>query len=230
MASIELRDISFRYPIRKIGRRRRRRKPVPALKNISLTVGAGDRVGLIGNNGAGKSTLLRVLAGIYVPQRGVLEIRGRVTSLLSLSVGLDYGASGRENIVMVGMLLGFSRSKIEKELESIADFAEVAERIDQPVGSYSQGMTIRLVFAIAVYFRPEILLLDEWISNGDAWFVKKIGDLFNAIMGDGNLFLIASHRTELIETCCNKVLWMEEGAVKYFGDMGGGLSAYRSSR
>jgi lipopolysaccharide transport system ATP-binding protein len=186
---------------------------VRALDGIDLEIREGERIGLTGHNGSGKSTLLRVLAGVYEPTGGRLEVHGRVASLLDISIGMDVEASGLENIFLKGLLLGFSRNDIQKKVEEIMDFSGLGEYIDMPVRTYSSGMVMRLAFSIATSIEADILLMDEWLSVGDADFVKKAEDRLKSLIHQTPILVIASHSKEILQEVCSRVLRLEGGRI-----------------
>lgn len=186
---------------------------VRALDGIDLDIREGERIGLTGHNGSGKSTLLRVLAGVYEPTEGRLEVCGRVASLLDISIGMDVEASGLENIFLKGLLLGFSRNDIQRKVEEITDFSGLGEYIDMPVRTYSSGMVMRLAFSIATSIEADILLMDEWLSVGDADFVKKAEDRLKSLIHRTPILVIASHSKEILQEVCSRVLRLEGGRI-----------------
>ena len=186
---------------------------VRALDGIDLEIREGERIGLTGHNGSGKSTLLRVLAGVYEPTGGRLEVHGRVASLLDISIGMDVEASGLENIFLKGLLLGFSRNDIQKKVEEIMDFSGLGEYIDMPVRTYSSGMVMRLAFSIATSIEADILLMDEWLSVGDADFVKKAEDRLKSLIHRTPILVIASHSKEVLQEVCSRVMRLEGGKI-----------------
>ena len=187
---------------------------VEALRGVTLDIRAGDRVGLIGHNGAGKTTLLRLLAGIYEPTSGVFRNQGRVTSLLDLTLGLDYEATGYENIVLRGLILGSSKTEMQRLTPQIAEFSELGDYLNMPVRTYSSGMVLRLAFAIVTSVHADVLLMDEWLSVGDADFVKKAEKHMMDFVGKADILVLASHNWNIIDDLCNVIVEMEAGAVK----------------
>ncbi|SAL69345.1 ABC transporter-like protein [Caballeronia cordobensis] len=187
---------------------------VEALRDVSLEVSAGDRVGLVGHNGAGKTTLLRLLAGIYEPTAGSFRSQGRVTSLLDLTLGLDYEATGYENIVLRGLILGASKADMMRLTPQIADFSELGDYLNMPVRTYSSGMVLRLAFAIVTSVHADVLLMDEWLSVGDANFVKKAEAHMQEFVGKADILVLASHNAKIIEDLCNVIVELEHGTVK----------------
>lgn len=187
---------------------------IRSLDGVSFSIGEGERVGLIGHNGAGKSTLLRTLGKVYAPTAGRVDIEGEIGSLVDISLGIDPEATGRENIFIRGALLGLQRKEIADHFEEIVDFSDLGEFIDMPVRTYSSGMHLRLAFAVATIIRPEILLMDEWLSVGDAAFNTKAEQRLDSLVQSSRILVIASHSRDLIERICNRVLWFEHGKLK----------------
>jgi ABC-type polysaccharide/polyol phosphate transport system ATPase subunit len=190
---------------------------VQALRNVNLSLKHGDRIGLVGHNGAGKTTLLRAMAGVYEPTEGVVRAVGRVTPLFDVGLGIDPEATGYENILLRGSLLGMTRQEIDAVKEEIAEFTELGDYLDVPVRTYSSGMTLRLAFAVSTCVSPDILLLDEFLAVGDAHFLHKAEDRLNRMISRAGVMVLASHSTELIKRLCGKVAWMEAGSVRALG-------------
>jgi lipopolysaccharide transport system ATP-binding protein len=199
---------------------------VRALSGISIEMKDGDRIGLVGHNGAGKSTFLRVLSGVFVPTGGTAVIEGTVGSLIDVSLGINPEASGRENIFLRGALLGLSKARVRESFEEIVNFSELGEFIEMPVRTYSSGMQLRLAFAVSTIVRPEILLMDEWLSVGDEGFQSKASGRLTAVVEASKILVLASHSRELLEKVTNKVVWLERGEVKMFGPSHDVLGAY----
>lgn len=199
---------------------------VRALGNISLALQDGDRLGLVGHNGAGKSTLLRVMSGVFVPTGGTAHIEGSVGSLIDVSLGINPEASGRENIFLRGALLGLSKAEIKDKFDEIVEFSELGEFIEVPMRTYSSGMQLRLAFAVSTIVRPEILLMDEWLSVGDEGFKAKASERLTTVVDASKILVLASHSRELLEKVTKKVLWLEHGEAKMFGPSEEVLSAY----
>lgn len=189
---------------------------ITALDDVSLTLLPGDRLGVLGDNGAGKSTLLRVIAGIYKPTSGDVNVEGRVSSLLDIFFGIDMDASGRENIIIRGILLGLSRHDIAKISEKIIEFIDIEEFIDYPMKTYSTGMKMRVAFAISVHVTADILILDEWLSVGDKGFVIKAEKALTDKISSAQIVVYASHSEEQIKRTCNKVIYLEKGRIISF--------------
>lgn len=187
---------------------------VEALRDVTLDIRPGDRVGLVGHNGAGKTTLLRMLAGIYEPTFGTLRSEGRITSLLDVTLGLDYEASGYENILLRGLMLGASKAQMRELTPSIAEFSELGEYLHMPVRTYSSGMVLRLAFSIVTSVEADILLMDEWLSVGDASFVAKAEERMQSFVGRASIMILASHNPQIISDLCNVKLTLEHGTIK----------------
>jgi lipopolysaccharide transport system ATP-binding protein len=191
---------------------------VRALEGLSFTLKDGDRVGLLGHNGAGKSTLLRLLSGVYEPSSGSARIEGEIGSLIDISLGIDPEATGRENIYLRGGLLGMTRSEIAAQFDDIIEFSELGDFIDMPLRTYSTGMHLRLAFAVSTVVRPEILLMDEWLSVGDEGFKHKAEARLSELVRSTNILVIASHSRELVLHTCNRIIWLEHGKIRLDGD------------
>ncbi len=189
-----------------------------AVKGVSFEVEKGKILGIVGKNGSGKSTLLRAIAGIFSPDEGEIDLHGNSISLLSIGVGFQNALSGRENIYLSGMLLGFSRSFIDEKLDEIIEFSELGEFIDRPVKSYSSGMYSKLAFAITAILETDIMLIDEVLSVGDAKFKKKsYAKMKELISKEDRTVLIVSHNSDTIKNLCDNVLWIHEGNMKMYG-------------
>lgn len=199
---------------------------IRALDKLSFNLQDGDRVGLLGHNGAGKSTLLRALSRVYAPTSGTAEIEGEVGSLIDISLGINPEATGRENIFIRGALLGFNKQEIESHLDEVIEFSELGDFIEMPVRTYSSGMHLRLAFAVSTVVRPEILLMDEWLSVGDENFKLKAEARLAYLVDATKILVIASHSRELIETSCNRAIWLEHGQIKMDGSASEVCSAY----
>lgn len=186
---------------------------IRSLEDVSFEIREGERVGIVGHNGAGKSTLLRALSNVYAPTAGRVEIVGEIGSLVDIGLGIDGEATGRENIFIRGALLGLKRKEIEDRFEEIVEFSELGEFINMPVRTYSSGMHLRLAFAVATIIRPEILIMDEWLSVGDASFTEKAEKRLNSLVKSSRILIIASHSRELIERICTRAMWFEHGKL-----------------
>ncbi|MCD8161058.1 MAG: ABC transporter ATP-binding protein [Clostridiales bacterium] len=189
-----------------------------ALHGVSFEVGKGEIIGLIGRNGSGKSTLLRVLAGIFEPDKGSVDLHGNTVSLLALGVGFQTQLSGRENIYLSGLLLGFTKAEIDDQIDEIIAFSELGRFIEQPVRTYSSGMQSKLGFAITAILKTDIILVDEVLSVGDAHFKKKSGRKMAELISEkSRTVVIVSHNAETIRTNCEKVIWLHDGDIRRIG-------------
>ena len=186
---------------------------VRALDELNFKFQEGDRVGLVGHNGSGKSTLLQVLAGIFEPNSGELIVNGKITSMLGITLGMDGDVTGLENIYLRGRLMGLSPSKIDAMVDDIAEFAGLGGYLHLPMRTYSSGMAMRLAFAIATSIKADIILMDEWMSVGDADFALKANERLNKLMNDARLVVIASHNHKMILDQCNKIMTLEHGKI-----------------
>ena len=184
-----------------------------AVDGISLSISNGDRLGIVGPNGAGKSTLLQMIAGLTTPSRGSISVSGHVTAIMTLGVGLRDHATGRENIYLDGELQGKSRVEVREVVDEVIAFSELGEFIDQPVRTYSTGMKARLAFSMLCHIDPEILVIDEALSVGDAAFSRKAGEKIREICARGRIVIIVSHSMTAIREMCNRCLWLEGGRV-----------------
>lgn len=199
---------------------------VRSIDNLNFTLTDGERVGLIGHNGAGKSTLLRLLSGVYYPTGGTVHREGNVGSLIDISLGIDPEATGRENIFLRGGLLGMTKRDIQLAFDSIVTFSELGDFVDMPLRTYSSGMHLRLAFAVSTLLRPEILLMDEWLSVGDEHFKHKAEARLKDLVQSSNILVIASHDRELVQDVCTRVLWLEHGRIRDDGRPEEVLQAY----
>lgn len=199
---------------------------VEALKDITLSLREGDRVGLVGHNGAGKSTLLRLLSGIYEPTRGAARIRGRVAPVFDLGVGMDPEISGYENIIIRGLFLGQTRKQMKAKVEEIADFTELGEYLDMPLRTYSTGMRVRLAMGVVTSIDPEILLLDEGIGAVDAEFMKKARVKLAELVSRSGILVFASHSNEFLAQLCDSAMWIDHGRIRQRGSIEEIVTAY----
>jgi len=197
----------------RIGQSINRHPLVTALEDINFTFEEGSRVGLLGNNGSGKTTLLRVLSGIYAPVTGRLVARGRIASLLDVSMGLDPDATGFENIYLRGILDGLKPVRIRSKIDEIAEFTELGEYLNLPVRTYSSGMMLRLAFAISTSVEADILIMDEWLSVGDQSFSIKASKRLEELIGKTSILVVASHDHSLINQVCNRKIQLERGRI-----------------
>lgn len=186
---------------------------VRALDHLTFDWKEGERIGLVGHNGSGKTTLLRVLAGIYEPTAGTIDIRGTVVSMLSITLGMDPEASGYDNIFLRGTILGLRRSEISKLIDEVCEFSELGDYVYMPMRTYSSGMTMRLMFAISTSVRADIILMDEWLSVGDQEFAEKAQKRLVNVVNDAKLLVIASHSPEVIQKTCTRVVHLDHGRI-----------------
>lgn len=199
---------------------------VQALKDISLTLKDGDRVGLIGSNGAGKSTLLRVMAGIYPPTTGTISSQGTISALLDLSLGMDDDSTGYQNIRLRCMLLGMSPEEINQKEGEIASFTELDSYLHLPIRTYSSGMKVRLAFAISTAVDPDILLLDEVIGAGDASFIEKAKERLTKLHERAKVVVLASHQDSILRQNCDIGIWLSGGGIVELGPIDEVLNSY----
>lgn len=237
---IEVRDVSMRFRMANdrissikeyaIARLRGKLKynEFEALKHVSFDVKRGEVMGLIGHNGAGKSTLLKVISGILKPTEGSVIVRGNVAPMLELGSGFDFDMTGRENIFLNGAILGYSEEFLKSKYEEIVAFSEIGPFINVPLRNYSSGMVTRLAFSIATVVVPEILIVDEVLSVGDAAFQEKSLSRMMELMSGGTTVLFVSHNLEQIRKMCGRALWLEHGHILMFGDAQTVLDAYKN--
>lgn len=243
-ALVELRDVSLRfvsyydksYSLKRavIDLVLRRESPLPsaefwALRNVSMTLRKSERLGIVGANGAGKSTLLRVLARIYPPTSGLLEVRGTVAPLIEMGAGFNPELSGTENIILNGAMLGFSRRAMQAKVDGIYEFTGLREFAEMPLKYYSSGMYMRLAFAIATGIEPDILLIDESLGSGDAAFVDKAKARILNLMDRSNAVVIVSHDLTALCELCTRGIWMHRGQVAADGPIDQVIHAYLAS-
>jgi lipopolysaccharide transport system ATP-binding protein len=190
---------------------------VKGLENINLEIKEGERVGLVGHNGSGKTTLLRVLSGIYSPTSGTALIDGECVSLINISLGIDPEATGRENIRLRAVMMGLTRSELRDRLEEITEFSGLGDFLEMPFRTYSSGMQLRLAFATSTSIRPEILIMDEWLSTGDEDFKERASKRLQEIVSSTKILVLASHSKELLVQNCNRLVWLEHGRIRLDG-------------
>lgn len=192
---------------------------IEAVKDVTFSVEEGDILGIIGKNGSGKSTLLKALAGIFSPNAGTIDLKGHNVSLLSIGVGFQKTMTGRQNIVLSGMLLGFSEDEINVKMEEIVKFAELGDFIDRPVKTYSSGMYSKLAFSITVVLESDIMLIDEVLSVGDQKFKRKSYNKMKELIAHRDrTVVIVSHSITTLAELCDKVMWMDEGGIVKIGE------------
>ena len=212
-------DTLKEFFIRTLKRNKKKTKTISALKDISFNIPKGDRVGIIGFNGAGKSTLLKLLAGIYTPTSGNIEIKGKIAPLLELGAGFDMNYTGHANIFLYGAFLGYSEEFLKEKYDEIVEFSELEESINYHVKTYSSGMRAKLGFSIATIVEPDILIIDEILSVGDIKFQRKSSDKIRSLINSGITVLLVSHSVGQIRDLCNKAMWIDDGELKMFGDV-----------
>jgi len=235
MAAIKLNDVSVEYPVPHLQNRSfvgavkkaavgglikpEKVLRIRALDHVTASLQDGDRLGLLGRNGAGKTTLLKVMAAILPPTEGHVRVEGRISPLISMMLGLDNEASGYENIRIRGRLMGFSEAEIAEMTPEIAAFTELEDYLQLPLKTYSSGMRMRLTFAASTAFRPEVLLLDEWLGTGDLEFRDKAARRLRALIDQSGIFVFASHSRDLHKRVSNKGAVLERGKLLFFGDI-----------
>lgn len=241
MAKIELEDLDLTFQVRKNtgvtlkefvvrGLFRQSANPrmtVHALRDISLAVRDGERLGIIGHNGAGKSTLLRLLAGIYPPSRGRRLVSGQISSLFDIALGFEGDATGWENIGYRSYLQGETPRTIRGKIDAIAEFSELGDFLNMPVRYYSAGMSVRLAFAIATAIEPEILLVDEVLSVGDLAFQEKAARRMREMMSKAEIIVMVSHDLSSIAKLCDRAIWMDHGTIRLSGPTAEVIAAYQ---
>lgn len=240
MAHIELKQLNLTFQVRKNsgvtlkefivrGLFRKSANPkmtVEALRNLNLSVGDGERLGIIGHNGAGKSTLLRLLAGIYPPTSGRRLVSGQISSLFDIALGFEGDASGWENIGYRSYLQGETPRTIRDKIDAIAEFSELGDFLNMPVRYYSAGMSVRLAFAIATAIEPEILLVDEVLSVGDLAFQEKAARRMREMMSKAKIIIMVSHDLTSIAKLCDRAIWMDHGTIRLSGPTSEVIAAY----
>jgi lipopolysaccharide transport system ATP-binding protein len=247
-AIIELKGVDLSYPIYSIRARSLRNTianmavggrllkngsdviHVNALSGINISLSQGDRLGIVGHNGAGKTTLLKVLAGVYEPDKGHVHVNGRISSMIDINLGADPELTGRENLINMGRIRGFTTREILAKCSEIIEFTDLGHFIDLPMKTYSAGMVTRLIFGVATSLDPDILLMDEWIGAGDKFFFQKATDRLNDILTKSRVIVLASHNWALMASLCNKLLVLDAGAQVYFGDIEGWDEAANAPR
>lgn len=248
MAYLSLRNVSVEFPIYQganrslkkallragtgggLKRTADNRVCVRALDNLTFDLTHGDRVGLVGSNGAGKTTLLRVLAQIYEPVSGQIEIEGRISPLFDTGLGLSPDATGYENIHLRSYYMGMAPSEVRARVAEVAAFTELGDYLNMPVRTYSSGMILRLAFAVATCVQPEILLMDEWMMAGDASFLKKARARMENFVSQSSIMVLATHSESLMAEWCNKAIYLHQGQVKMFGPTKEVLQEYAKIR
>ena len=217
---------TFKSALRRMGKGERVVKEVEALQDVSFEITHGTVLGIVGHNGAGKSTLMRAISGILPPSAGRIEVHGRISTLLALGVGFNPQLSGKENVMLGGLAAGLTRDEVNERYETIADFAELGEFIEMPMRTYSSGMFSRLAFSVAVHMEPDVLIIDEALSAGDAKFKKKAAQKMDELMGQARTLLLVSHALSTIKEMCNDAIWLDHGRLMRRGDPSEIVDAY----
>jgi ABC-type polysaccharide/polyol phosphate transport system ATPase subunit len=217
---------TLRSTMLRLGRRERVVREIEAVRDVSFDVPHGTVLGIVGANGAGKSTLVRTIAGILPPTAGRVEVRGRVSTLLALGVGFNRALSGRENVVLGGLAAGLKRDMLAAKYDEIVEFAELEEFMDMPMRTYSSGMYGRLAFAVAVNMEPDILLIDEALSAGDAHFRQKAAEKMRELCGEDRTVVLVSHALGTIQELADRAIWMSKGELQMWDDPDSVINAY----
>ena len=201
-----------------------------ALQDVDFSIEKGEVLGLVGANGAGKSTLLKVIYGILKPTKGTVTVHGNIVPMLELGSGFDLELTGRENVFLNGAILGYSEDFLKEKYQEIVDFSELGEFIEMPLRNYSSGMITRLAFSIATVVKPDILIVDEILSVGDAAFQKKSKNRMMELMSGGTTVLLVSHSAEQITEMCSRAIWLEKGTMKMIGPAADVCRAYEEGQ
>jgi ABC-2 type transport system ATP-binding protein len=246
VAAISLQNVSVAFPVYDASSRSLKKTLLPtgtggridgdsghisivlALDGVTLSLNHGDRLGLIGHNGAGKTTLLRVLAGIYEPGGGKIQVDGHVAPLFDIALGMDPEATGYENIFLRGLFLGLTRKQVAAKLDEIAEFTELGDFLHLPIRTYSDGMRMRLAFGVSTSIEPDILLLDEGIGAGDAAFLKRANKRMAEFATKAGIIVLASHSEGLIRRICRTAAILERGQLVAVGEVDEMLALYRT--
>lgn len=218
------------FSIIKRNQKRELLKDVHALRNFTMHVSEGERVGVIGHNGAGKSTLLKTIAGIYPIESGTIDVQGKIRALFDISLGFDLESTGRENILYRGLLLGASPEEMKEKMDEIVAFADIGEFIDYPVKAYSTGMAVRLAFAVSTCIDGDVLLLDEILGAGDAEFQVKARKRIFDLMDNSKLMVLVTHDLEAAVNICSRVILLQKGSIVYDGDPKTAVNEYKRIR
>ncbi len=238
MPAISVQDVSITYrttfertptlkdALVRFGRGQRVVREVEAVKHVSFDLPQGQILGIVGHNGAGKSTLMRAVAGILPPTSGRIEIRGRVSTLLALGVGFNAQLSGKENVLLGGLAAGLTREQVAAKYDEITEFAELGDFMEMPMKTYSSGMFSRLAFSVAVHMEPDILLVDEALSAGDAAFRHKANAKMQELLSQARTMIMVSHALGTITDMCHQAIWMDHGRLMMHGDPQEVVNAY----
>jgi ABC-type polysaccharide/polyol phosphate transport system ATPase subunit len=237
--AVSVRDLSLTYTtsiekkptlkarFKSLGRGKKHTRIISALSDVNLDIHYGAVLGIIGSNGAGKSTLMRVISGIVPPSQGRVEVYGSVSTLLALGVGFNPSMTGRDNVYLGGLAAGMSREEIDRDFDAIAEFSELGEAIDAPMRTYSSGMYARLAFSVAAVVEPDILIIDEALSAGDAKFKEKSLNRIKELRTADRALILVSHALATIEDICNEVIWLNKGKLMMRGNPAEVIAAYR---
>ena len=217
---------TFKNAIVRLGRGERMVREVHALRDVSFEIPEGTSLGIVGANGAGKSTLIRTLGGILPPSKGRIEVHGKISALLALGVGFNPNLSGTENVMLGGLANGLTKAQVRERAEEIADFAELGDFMDMPIRTYSSGMRSRLAFAVSVHMDPDILMIDEALSAGDAQFKKKATAKMRELMGSARAMFLVSHALASVTDLCNHAIWLHKGRLMMEGTPQEVVAAY----
>lgn len=235
--AIEIKNLCIEYrPLKNISimktffhNEREKEEVFQAVKDVSFEVKKGEILGIVGKNGSGKSTMLRAIAGIFRPDRGSIDLKGNSISLMSIGVGFNTEMTGRKNIILSGMLLGFSENEMLEKMDNVIKFAEIGEFIDKPVKTYSSGMYSKLAFAITANLETDIILVDEVLSVGDERFKKKsLSKMKELITDKHRTVIIVSHDLGILQELCSRVLWIHDGRIEKLGQTEETINAYRT--
>ena len=210
----------------RFGRGQRAVKEIEAIKNVSFQVRTGTTMGIIGSNGSGKSTLMRAIAGILPPTSGSIEVWGRASTLLALGVGFNHDLSGRENIILGGLASGLSRRDVEERADEVAEWTELGDFIDMPMQTYSSGMSARVGFSVAVHMKPDISMIDEALSTGDAHFREKATAKMAELRESARAMFVVSHGLDSIKEMCNEAMWLDRGKLMMRGEPADVVDSY----
>ncbi len=232
--AIEVKDLCINYKgvksyslKKNLFNKKNKAEVVEAVKNVSFQLEKGEILGIVGKNGSGKSTLLRAIAGIFAPNSGTIDLHGNSVSLLALGVGFQRELTGRENIILVGMLLGFTEKQVREKMDEIIAFSELGKFIDAPVRTYSSGMYSKLAFSITAVLETDIMLIDEVLSVGDMRFKRKSYQKMQELISDKNrTVIIVSHELKTLAKLCTKILWINDGEFVQYGDTREVLAEY----
>jgi lipopolysaccharide transport system ATP-binding protein/teichoic acid transport system ATP-binding protein len=219
---------TLKESLRRAGRGKRVIREVEAVKNVSFDLPRSRVLGIVGNNGAGKSTLVRAIAGILPPTAGRIEIRGRVSTLLALGVGFNSKLSGYENVMLGGLAAGYTRAEVEEKTEEIAAWTELGDFLEMPMNTYSSGMYSRLAFAVAVHMEPDILIVDEALSTGDASFKAKAMAKMDELLEQAHTMVLVSHALETVQHMCTDAIWLDKGNLMMVGQPAEVIAAYNA--